>query len=444
MASDWYSYGALVYEMLTGLPPFYTEDLGEMYRNVLGKGSGLELPLHLSPSAISLFRDILHIDPEKRLRCWQAVMQHAFFPPGYWEQFLVPPSSAARQGRCLGFTKKCVSGKEGGDKAGSLQDYEVQQVIGKGTYGKVLKVKEKEGGALLAMKVVNKQDLESSNCDRTSTFCGGVSVRGPLRTHGGAGQTTPQRRMPRQSRNRVSIDIAAPIKPAIMRESASMIDPCFTSESLFQNFFGGTFARGEVDGVRDSGAATMTEKGGSSQKECEKGMSSQTGSEKGEISQQNSERGESSEMGCGHADYLRLSEWRDGNVISQLPVQLESRAQQLGDHVRPLQFAVEGDWTRQETALCGVVGKRTTVDAAMRQEWRESAHAQLEALSRCGTMGLVGEIHMVVGLGHCYTKSIVDTVIQGNEDVGMQSHRTWHIVASTVMEATQMWLDQNS
>lgn len=32
---DWWSFGALIYEMLTGLPPFYNEDKKKMFKNLV-------------------------------------------------------------------------------------------------------------------------------------------------------------------------------------------------------------------------------------------------------------------------------------------------------------------------------------------------------------------------------------------------------------------------
>jgi serum/glucocorticoid-regulated kinase 2 len=35
MEVDWWTVGTLLFEMLTGLPPFYDEDTQEMYRKIL-------------------------------------------------------------------------------------------------------------------------------------------------------------------------------------------------------------------------------------------------------------------------------------------------------------------------------------------------------------------------------------------------------------------------
>jgi protein-serine/threonine kinase len=43
---DFYSLGALLYEMLTGLPPFYSNNRDEMYHNIVNKE--LSYPNYLS------------------------------------------------------------------------------------------------------------------------------------------------------------------------------------------------------------------------------------------------------------------------------------------------------------------------------------------------------------------------------------------------------------
>lgn len=52
-AVDWWTLGVLLYEMLTGLPPFYSEDVNEMYRKILHD------PLLFPPDVKSDARDLL-------------------------------------------------------------------------------------------------------------------------------------------------------------------------------------------------------------------------------------------------------------------------------------------------------------------------------------------------------------------------------------------------
>lgn len=57
MAADWWCLGALMYEMLHGLPPFYSTNLQEMYKRVLSEE---ELPIDpsLSPECQSIIRGV--------------------------------------------------------------------------------------------------------------------------------------------------------------------------------------------------------------------------------------------------------------------------------------------------------------------------------------------------------------------------------------------------
>ena len=62
---DFYSLGALLFEMLTGLPPFYSDNRDEMYHNIVHKE--MTYPRYLSIEAVKLLRGLLCKDPERRL-----------------------------------------------------------------------------------------------------------------------------------------------------------------------------------------------------------------------------------------------------------------------------------------------------------------------------------------------------------------------------------------
>lgn len=64
-AVDYYALGALLYEMLTGLPPNFSENRDEMYRKILHKN--VEFPRYLSPMAKSILKGLLMKNPDQRL-----------------------------------------------------------------------------------------------------------------------------------------------------------------------------------------------------------------------------------------------------------------------------------------------------------------------------------------------------------------------------------------
>lgn len=80
-AVDWWAFATLVYEMLTGLPPFYSDDVQTMYNKVLSADLALPPPPAMSTEAGDMLQRLLERDPVLRLAQASAIKQHAFFAP---------------------------------------------------------------------------------------------------------------------------------------------------------------------------------------------------------------------------------------------------------------------------------------------------------------------------------------------------------------------------
>lgn len=89
-AVDWWTLGVLLYEMLTGLPPFYDENTNEMYRKILT--APLNFPGYdvVPPAARDLLTKLLDRDPTKRLGVNGSteIKSHPFFHGIDWKKLL--------------------------------------------------------------------------------------------------------------------------------------------------------------------------------------------------------------------------------------------------------------------------------------------------------------------------------------------------------------------
>lgn len=95
-AVDWWSLGILLYEMLVGLPPFYSENLNEMYELILK--APLKFPNFVPMEAQSLLSLLLEREEHKRLGAGQTdgaeIRAHPFFSNIDWDKLYrkeIPP-----------------------------------------------------------------------------------------------------------------------------------------------------------------------------------------------------------------------------------------------------------------------------------------------------------------------------------------------------------------
>ena len=85
-AADWWSFGAIIFEMINGVPPFYTKNRNKLYHNI--KHSDPDIPAHWSPNLKDLLSKLLQKDPSERLGSSKEdardIMSHPWFESINW------------------------------------------------------------------------------------------------------------------------------------------------------------------------------------------------------------------------------------------------------------------------------------------------------------------------------------------------------------------------
>jgi len=87
-AVDWWALGILLYELTVGIPPFYSQNVNEMYRKI--QEAPLLFPPNLSNACKDLITKLLERDPKKRLGSgpndYKDIQKHAFFKSIDWNK----------------------------------------------------------------------------------------------------------------------------------------------------------------------------------------------------------------------------------------------------------------------------------------------------------------------------------------------------------------------
>ncbi|KAJ3039185.1 RAC-gamma serine/threonine-protein kinase [Rhizophlyctis rosea] len=80
-AADWWAYGVVLFEMLCGFHPFYSDDREAIRDNILY--ADIEYPHHVTPDARDLITKLLNRNPMRRLGCGEKkgkeVLGHGFY-----------------------------------------------------------------------------------------------------------------------------------------------------------------------------------------------------------------------------------------------------------------------------------------------------------------------------------------------------------------------------
>lgn len=94
---DFYALGCLLYEMLVGIPPYYSNDRQMMYYNKVYEEK-LEFPDYLDNNCIDCLKGLLHKNPKQRLGCkngFSEIKDHPYCKNIEWCKLLkkevVPP-----------------------------------------------------------------------------------------------------------------------------------------------------------------------------------------------------------------------------------------------------------------------------------------------------------------------------------------------------------------
>jgi len=74
---DWWAVGILVYEMLTGAPPFYDNDIQRLFHKITS--GDVHFPAGISPEATDFVQQLLSRDTSKRLSDPQKIIAHPWF-----------------------------------------------------------------------------------------------------------------------------------------------------------------------------------------------------------------------------------------------------------------------------------------------------------------------------------------------------------------------------
>ena len=111
---DYWGLGMIVYEMMTGLPPWYTTDRAQLFRRL--KSAPLDIPSYFSEASADCVAALLERNPRRRLGVTgiRTAMEHSFFRNISWRALYSRRIEAPVQ-PCEGWKPPDASGSTNGN-----------------------------------------------------------------------------------------------------------------------------------------------------------------------------------------------------------------------------------------------------------------------------------------------------------------------------------------
>lgn len=142
MEADWWSYGVLLYEMLTGSTPFFDPNISQMYKKIQTADVKYDRYPPVDETAVDLLKKLLVRDPAERIT-YSELREHEFFADIQWAKLelkeveppFIPPTEELMQNvhehfrnmnikETIGDLQKGINGgrKAAGNMSGSIVD----------------------------------------------------------------------------------------------------------------------------------------------------------------------------------------------------------------------------------------------------------------------------------------------------------------------------------
>jgi hypothetical protein len=128
--------------------------------------------------------------------------------------------------------------------------------------------------------------------------------------------------------------------------------------------------------------------------------------------------------------------------ITSIPSKLDAALGNLADaSVRPTIINVGSTWTRKSQASLLSSPVDETLYSDSQDKERDKAYDLLDALTRSGSLPFDdAELHVVIGLTHCFDQSLMDTVIQRSVNPIEKLEKTSILPASVIQECNPLAL----